>query len=294
VTPRVDAHHHLWNLAARDQPWLAGPAMAPLRRDFSLADLAAAMAGSGIDRTVVVQTVADVGETVELLRLATASPIVSGVVGYVDLTAPRLGEQLDRLCAGAGGAHLVGVRSLVQDEPDPEWLLRADVVRGLRAVAARGLAYDLLIKPHHLAAATAVTGLVPEGRFVVDHAAKPAIASGLIEPWATELARLARRPNVWCKLSGLVTEADWSSWSVADLRPYADRVLACFGPQRTLFGTDWPVCTVAASYAAVVRTAEELLDGLPPSDRDAVLGATASDVYRLRHRATSEPASLPA
>ena len=294
MTRRVDAHHHLWNLAVRDQPWIAGPAMAPLRRDFSLADLTAATAAGRIDHTVVVQTVADVGETVELLRLAASSPIISGVVGYVDLTAPGVGEQVDRLRAGVGGAQLVGLRSLVQDEPDLQWLLRPDVVRGLRAVAARGLAFDLLIRPQHLAAATALATQVPEGRFVVDHAAKPPIASGVIEPWATELARLARRPNVWCKLSGLVTEADWRSWSVADLRPYAEHVLACFGPQRTLFGTDWPVCTLAASYGAVVRAAEELLDGLPPSDRDAVLGGTATDVYRLRHRAAIEPASLPA
>jgi L-fuconolactonase len=294
VTRRVDAHHHLWDLAARDQPWIAGAAMAPLRRDFSLADLTAATTYGGIDHTVVVQTVADVGETVELLRLAAASPIISGVVGYVDLTAVEVGEQLDRLRAGVGGEHLVGVRSLVQDEPDPEWLLRPDVVGGLRAAAARGLAYDLLIRPQHLAVASAVATLVPEGRFVVDHAAKPPIASGVTEPWATELARLARRPNVWCKLSGLVTEADWRSWSVDDLRPYADRILGCFGPQRTLFGTDWPVCTLAASYGMVVRAAEELLDELPPSDRDAVLGGTASEVYRLRHRAKVEPASLPA
>ena len=168
------------------------------------------------------------------------------------------------------------------------------MVRGLRAVAARGLAYDLLIRPQHLAAATALATGCPRVGSCVDHAAKPPIASGLTEPWATELARLARRPNVWCKLSGLVTEADWPSWSVDDLRPYAERVLACFGPQRTLFGTDWPVCTLAASYGAVVRAAEELLDGLPPSDRDAVLGGTATDVYRLRHRAAIEPASLPA
>ena len=294
MTLRVDAHHHLWNLARRDHPWITGPAMAPLRRDFSIADLTAATAAGRIDHTVVVQTVADVDETVELLRLAARSPIVSGVVGYVDLTAPAVGEQLDGLYAGIGGAHLVGLRSLVQDEPDPEWLLRPQVVRGVRAVAARGLVYDLLIRPQHLAAARALASQVPEARLVVDHAAKPPIASGLIEPWATELARLARRPNVWCKLSGLVTEADWSSWSVDDLRPYAERVLACFGPQRTLFGTDWPVCTLAASYGTVVDAAEKLLAGLPTSDRDAVLGGTASDVYRLRHRAAMEPASLPA
>jgi L-fuconolactonase len=294
VTRRVDAHHHLWDLAVRDEPWIAGPAMAPLRRQFSLADLTAATAQGGIDHTVVVQTVADVDETVELLRLAAGSPIISGVVGYVDLTANDVGEQLDRLRVGIGGAHLVGLRSLVQDEPDPDWLLRADVVRGLRAVAARGLAYDLLLRPQHLATATALATLVPEGRFVLDHAAKPPIASGVTEPWAAELALLARHSNVWCKLSGLVTEADWRSWSVDDLRPYAERVLACFGPVRTLFGTDWPVCTLAATYGTVVRAAEELLAGLSPSEQAAVLGGTAGDVYRLRHRTAIEPASLPA
>src|SRR6266508_3537141 len=189
------------------------------------------------------------------------------------------GAGLLRRRALPGGQCLVGVRHQVQDEPDPGWLSRPAVRRGLRAVAGAGLAYDLLVLVPQLPEALAAVRDLPEGRFVLDHAAKPPIAAGAIEPWADALAELARLPNVSCKLSGLVTEAGWDDWDAERIRPYADHVLASFGPDRVMFGSDWPVCELAASYAEVRSLADELLEGLSPSERDAVLCTTATRVY---------------
>jgi L-fuconolactonase len=203
------------------------------------------------------------------------------VVGWVDLTAPDAGDRLAALRDAPGGDRLVGIRHQVQSEPDPEWLSRADVRRGLRAVAAAGLAYDLLTIPDQLAAAEATARALPEARFVVDHLSKPPIAAGGREPWETRIRALAAHPNVSCKLSGMVTEADWAAWTVGDLRPYAEVVLDAFGPARVMFGSDWPVCTLAATYGEVVAAAAELTAELSDGERAAVLGGTATAVYGL-------------
>ena len=279
---RVDAHHHLWDLSVRSHTWIDPVDMAPINRSFDLRDLAEAKA-TLIDRTVVVEATSLVAETEELLATAAAEPLISGVVGYVDLTSPDVGEQIDRLRGGVGGDRLVGIRSPVQDEPDPRWLERADVIAGLRAVSARDLVYDLLVLPHQIDAAVEAAVQVPEGRFVVDHLAKPAIVERGWEPWASSIAALAAFENVSCKLSGMVTEADWRAWSVDDLRPYADHVITAFGPDRLLFGSDWPVCLLAGSYVEVVSAAEQLIAELSEAERDAVLGANATRVYRLDH-----------
>lgn len=281
MTRRIDAHHHVWDLAVCDQPWLAGDAMAPIRRSFGIEEVVAEAAAAGVTATVVVQTVADTGETEELLDLAQATPLVSGVVGYVDLVAPDVGEQLDRLRERPSSGWLVGIRSPVQDEPDPGWLSRPAVLAGLREVARRDLVYDLLIRVHQLEAACAAVAQVPEGRYVVDHLAKPAIASGAWEPWARGLAALAACGPVSAKLSGLVTEASWGTWTTADLRPYAEHAVATFGPDRLLFGSDWPVCTLAAPYGRVVTAVGELVAGLSTTERAAVMGGTAATVYGL-------------
>ena len=255
--------------------------MAPIDRSFGIADLAECADSARISKTVVVQTVADVSETIELLELAEDSPLIRAVVGYIDLTADDVGWQLDSMAEGRGGVHLAGVRNLVQDEVDPEWLMQPVVVAGLREVAARDLGYDLLIRADQLRGAERVVREVADCRFVVDHLAKPAIASDAWEPWATDLEALASHPNVWCKLSGLVTEADWQAWSLDDLRPYAEHALTVFGPKRVMFGSDWPVCTLAASYSRVVDTAEELLGALTDAERSMVFGGTATSFYRL-------------
>jgi L-fuconolactonase len=277
---RIDGHVHVWDLAVRDQPWTAGD-YAPLHRSFALADVADERARAGIDGVVLVQTLAVAEETPELLALAGADPAVVGVVGWVDLTAADVSEHLCRLQAEPCGDRLVGIRHLVQGEADPRWLCRPDVRRGLFAVAAAGLAYDVLILPHQLPAAHETAAALPELRFVVDHLAKPAIAAGEIEPWATGLRALASLPNVTCKLSGMVTEADWTSWTVEQLRPYAESVLGAFGADRVLFGSDWPVCTLAAGYDEVVRTAEQLVAALDAAEREAVFGGAARAAYRL-------------
>ncbi|MEZ0095483.1 amidohydrolase [Streptacidiphilus sp. EB129] len=277
----VDAHHHVWDLSVRDQDWITGPALAPIARSFALDELRPQARAAGVDATVLVQTVCVPEETPELLLLAATDPLVAGVVGWTDLTAPDVADALAALREGPGGEHLVGIRHQVQGEADPEWLLRPDVRRGLLAVAAAGLAYDLVITPEQLPAATRAAEALPDVRFVLDHLGKPPIASGPIRPWADRLRALAALPNTVAKLSGLPTEADWHTWTSADLRPYADTALETFGPQRLLFGSDWPVVTLAADYARIVRTARELTECLAPSEREAVFGGNAIAVYRM-------------
>ncbi len=277
----IDAHHHVWDLAVRDQDWITGEAMAPIRRDFTLADLEPEARAAGVTGTVLVQTVTVAEETPEFLALADSHPLVAGVVGWTDLTDPGVADALAALAELPGGRHLVGVRHQVQSEPDPEWLLRADVQHGLAAVAGAGLVYDVLLKAHQLPSAVRAAELRPELTFVLDHLGKPSIAAGEHDAWAADLARLAALPNTACKLSGLVTEADWQGWTVADLRPYADTALDAFGPERTMFGSDWPVCRLAAGYGEVVEAAHELTGRLDPAERAEIFAETARRVYAL-------------
>jgi L-fuconolactonase len=280
----VDAHHHIWDPAATRHAWL--DAMPALNRPFSLADFEAASAPEGVTASVLVQVLADSAETGQFLALAGSSELVAGVVGWADLTSPGVGDEIARLRAGPGGDRLAGIRHLVQDEPDPAWLERPDVRRGLRAVGAAGLAYDLLVRPGQLPAALAVTGALGDVRFILDHGAKPDIASGALEPWASLISQLAARPNVWCKLSGLVTEAG-AGWRPAQIRPYICRLLDAFGPGRLMFGSDWPVCTLAASYAEVAALArEELSRELGPAELQAVFRTNAVSAYGLGNSAS--------
>ncbi|MEU3917643.1 amidohydrolase family protein [Streptomyces sp. NPDC029004] len=280
----IDAHHHVWDLAVRDQDWITGPELAPVRRDFSLHDLTPEARAEGVRVTVLVQTVTVAGETSELLALADGSDLVAGVVGWTDLTAPGVADTLAGLRELPGGDRLVGIRHQVQGEPDPRWLLRPDVQGGLAAVAAAGLVYDLVVQPHQLPAAAEAAARLPGLTFVLDHLGKPPIAAGELEPWASEVRALAARPNAVCKLSGMVTEAAWSTWSTPDLRPYAETVLDAFGPDRLMFGSDWPVCLLAASYAEVVAAARALTHRLSEGERTAVFEATARRVYGLREQ----------
>ncbi|MFE0177291.1 amidohydrolase family protein [Streptomyces sp. NPDC059002] len=281
MTGLVDAHHHVWDLSVRDQEWITGEALAPIRRNFSLADLAPEARAAGVTATVLVQTVTVAEETPEFLAAAADSDLVAGVVGWTDLTRPDMADTLARLRELPGGRHLVGIRHQVQGEPDPEWLLRPDVRRGLAAVADAGLAYDLIVLPHQLPACARAAAALPGLTFVLDHVGKPPIATGSLEPWASALRTLAGRPNTVCKLSGMVTEADHRAWTVDDLRPYADTVLEAFGPQRLMFGSDWPVSTLAASYGEVLDVARLLTRSLDAAERGEVFGGTARRVYRL-------------
>jgi L-fuconolactonase len=278
---RVDAHHHIWDLSVREQSWMVGPELDPIRRNFSIDDLAPQAAAADITATVLVQTVALVDETVEFLEVAASNDLVAGVVGWVDLTAPDVADALAGLLARPDGQYLKGIRHQVHDEPDTDWLVRSDVQRGLTAVADAGLVYDLLTKTPHLPAAIETVRALPGLTFVVDHISKPVIGESL-EPWAAQIRELAALPNVTCKLSGMVTEASWTDWKPSDLQPYADVVLDAFGPDRVMFGSDWPVCVLAATYADVVQTAETLTTSLTPSERDSVFTTTATRIYNLQ------------
>jgi L-fuconolactonase len=275
----VDAHHHLWDPAATRHDWLDNfPA---LRRRFDLTDFEQASGPLGVDASVLVQALNSSAETAEFLQIAGGR--IAGVVGWTDLTSPGIADDLARLKQAPGGNRLIGIRHLVQDEPDPRWLTRPDVQRGLSAVGAAGLTYDLLVRPHHIQAVVELTAELAEVQFVLDHGAKPEIRAGSTEPWTSLIEELSRRPNVACKLSGLITEAS-PDWTAAQIAPYTGQLLESFGPHRLMFGSDWPVCLLAASYAEVFGLARELLAGLlSQSELDAVFGANAIRIYRLEH-----------
>jgi L-fuconolactonase len=287
----VDAHHHLWDLDVRDQDWLAEPGLEALRRSFSTADLRADAAGGVLGRplagTVVVQCLPSTAETEELLATAAGDDLVLGVVGWADLTDPGVGDELDRLVALPGGDLLVGVRHLVQGEADPRWLLRDDVRAGLDAVAARGLRYDVLVRPHQLAAAAELARRAPHVPLVLDHAGKPDLRRGDLAGWEHDLRALAAAEQVHCKLSGLVSEADPRGWTLDVLRPAAEVVLDAFGPSRVAFGSDWPVCVAAGGWGRWAEAAGHLLAGLAPGELDDVLRGTAVRTYGLRSRAAA-------
>jgi L-fuconolactonase len=276
----VDAHHHFWDPARAEYPWLTDE-LAAIRRPFTPDDVEPLIAAAGIDATVLVQTRSNLDETREFLATAAATPFISGVVGWVDLTDPGIADVLDELRHGPGGDRLVGIRHQVHDEPDPAWLLREDVGRGLRAVRDAGLTYDLLVRSPELPAALGVVRQVPDLRFVIDHLAKPPIKDRVIQPWADLIRPFGALDNAWCKVSGMVTEADWATWQPTDLAPYVDHVLDVFGPDRLLFGSDWPVCLLAASYEDVVLTMRTLLTSLGDTERSAIFGGTARAVYRF-------------
>lgn len=277
----IDAHQHVWDLSVREQDWITGPELAPLRRDFGLDDLRPQAAAAGVDATVLVQTVCVPEETPEYLALAADDRLVAGVVGWTDLTSPAVADALAELRALPGGDRLVGIRHQVQSEDDPNWLLRSEADRGLAAVASAGLAYDLVLRPEQLPSAVAAARARPELTFVLDHLGKPPVRPRRQDNWAADLRALASLPNTVAKLSGLVTEADWHAWSLADLRPFVSVALETFGPRRLMFGSDWPVCTLAADYGQVVATSHELLADLSEHERKEVFGGTASRVYHL-------------
>jgi L-fuconolactonase len=276
----IDAHHHFWDPTRAEYPWLTDE-LAVIRRPFGPADLAPLLATSGIEGTILVQTRSSLDETREFLATAAATPFIRGVVGWVDLTDPAVDDVIADLRHGPGGDRLVGIRHQVHDEADPRWLLRDDVRRGIRAVGRTDLVYELLVRSRELPAAREIVASMPEVRFVVDHLAKPPISEGTLRPWADLVASFAGLPNAWWKLSGLVTEADWRGWKPADLAPFVDHALDILGPGRLIFGSDWPVCLLAASYEEVVVTARGLVAALTDAERAAVFGENAGLVYRL-------------
>lgn len=279
---KVDSHHHLWDRTVVPQPWITDELRA-IDRDFDVDDLRSA-AANHVVRTVVVQTVCESEETELLLSVADETPLIGAVVGWVDLTAANVGEELDRLQSLPAGRWLRGIRHQVQHEPDPNWLARSDVRQGLEEVASRGLAYELLTLPHQLPSSIEVARQLPELNFVLDHLSKPPIGAGTpeqMDEWERNIRSLATCANVSAKISGLVTEADWHNWSVGDLQPVVDVALDSFGPSRLLFGSDWPVCLLAVSYDQVVTLTGELLERLSESEARRVYSDNATDLYRI-------------
>ncbi len=270
----IDAHHHLWDPADRAYPWM-DDSVKPIRRRLDVDDLRMVARSAGVTATIVVQAVHDPGETAWLL---TQPDPVAGVVGWVDLTAPDVTDIL----AARTHPRLVGIRHQAQDEPDPSWLAREDVIRGVRAVAAAGLAFDLLIRgAREHAAALALVDAVPDGRFVLDHAGKPDIAhddADVSAAWRARMRDFAARPNVACKVSGLLTEAG-DRWRNHPVDRYVRDAVHTFGPERSMWGSDWPVSTLAADYGTTLRTTVDALEDLSDTERTAVFGSTAERVY---------------
>lgn len=277
----IDAHQHFWDPEDGDYGWVTGPFL-PIRRVFTPDDLRPELAAAGVSATVLVQTWSSEEETRRFLALANETDFIAGVVGWVDLTSPDVAGRLDALASGPGGRFLKGIRHQVHDEADENWLLREDVRRGLAAVEAAGLVYDLLVRLRELPAALRTVADFPKLRFVIDHAAKPDIRGGNFAAWERGLRPFASfRDHVWCKLSGLVSEADWHAWTPDQLAPYLDEALDIFGPDRCLFGSDWPVCNVAGGYGKVVAAMSTILAGRLAADRARIFAGSANELYGL-------------
>ena len=271
---RIDAHHHVWTLARGDYGWLT-PDLTPIYRDFSLADLAPHLAASRIEGTILVQAAPTEAETMFMLDIAENAEVVRGVVGWTDFDAADAAARIDAL---ASRRLLVGLRPMVQDIADDDWLLGPALAPLLAAMARAGLVFDALVLPRHLPRLLRVIGRHPDLQFVLDHCAKPRLATGDIANWQRDIALLARHPNIVCKLSGLATEAA-PDWQIADLRQAVDHVRACFGPRRMLWGSDWPVVNLAGGYAKWFAAAETLLADLSPDEKADIFGGNAARIY---------------
>jgi L-fucono-1,5-lactonase len=274
---RIDAHQHFWYYNPEQYGWI-DDSMSRIRRDFLPADLEPELHNAGFDRCVAVQAQHTLEETRWLLQLAAEHPFIAGVVGWVDLRASDVRTQLAEV---AQSSKLLGIRHILQAEPDDRFLLRPELLRGVSLLAEFNLTYDILIYPQHLAVAAEFVQRFPQQRFVLDHMAKPLIKKGILHPWDSDLRVLARSPNVFCKVSGMVTEADWKAWKPAHFAPYLETAFEAFGPERVMIGSDWPVCTVAASYSQVMGLVIDFLQRYPTEVRENALGGTAQKFWRL-------------
>lgn len=279
MATRVDAHQHYWQL---DQPfnyeWLKQPPMERICRDYTPADLFPHLQATGVERTVFVQTQHRLEENRWVLELATEHDWVAGIVGWVDLASPLCEQQLMDFW---DHPKFVGIRHITQDEPDDDFIVRDEVLRGLRVLERRQVPLDLLFYVKHLHHAATLGRQLPQLPMVIDHLAKPRIKDQSIDDWLPQLQAAAQCDNIYCKLSGMVTEADWEHWQPADLRPYVEAALEAFGPQRCMFGSDWPVCELAASYEQVHHALKEILGGLSPAESELIFGGVAEKFYQL-------------
>ncbi len=279
-TPVVDSHHHFLDPERAHYPWMTGPKLA-LKKRFMPEEFRPVLIENGIDKTILVQTLTGAGETLEWLALAERTDFVAGVIGWVDLTSRSAAAELAQLRAAPGGRNLVGVRHKLHDEVDPSWILREDVQRGLAALEASGLTFDLLVRPRELPAALETVRRFPGLRFVIEHIGKPDIAGREIAAWSAGMAPFAEQRHVWCKLSGMVTEADLARWSAADFTPYVTAVVRWFSEDRVMFGSDWPVCLLGGSYGQIKAALETCLGPRSETARARIFGGNAIAAYRL-------------
>jgi len=275
---KIDSHQHFWRYDAVRDAWISD-SMAVLRRDFLPEHLAAELAANGIDASIAVQADQSESETMFLLDLAEKNKWIAGVVGWVDLSSPRVGERLEYF---SHSPKLRGFRHIAQSETDDRFVARRNFVNGVAQLRAFGFTYDFLIYPKQLPAAIELVARLPEQRFVIDHLAKPGIKFGKTSPWAAQMKEVAQNNNVFCKLSGLVTEADWRHWKAVDFKPYLDAVFDAFGAERLMFGSDWPVCLLAATYRQVKQLIEEYVNGFSQSDKGKIFGGNAARFYGLK------------
>ncbi len=275
----IDSHHHFWNPHPYKYPWMTA-ALSAINRPFWQSDLDVEMRDNNVQHSIIVQTYSSISETLQFLSLAQETVSVAGVVGWVDMTDPNFKETLNSLLSHETGRHLIGIRHQVHDESDACWLERSEVLLALEAIQARSLCFDLLVRPRELPSSIAVVKRFPELTFVIDHIAKPDIKNRQWQPWAEQMAELAACDNTVCKLSGIITEADWHTWSQADVRPYLDFVINQFGADRCLFGSDWPVCLLAGRYADTIEIVKSAL-GDDPAVHAQVFSGTANDTYKL-------------
>jgi len=274
----IDAHHHLWLYTQEEYGWM-DDSMHVLKRDYLPEDLDLELQGSGISGTVVVQARQNLEETRWLLEQADKHSFIKGVVGWLDLRSPSLKDQLDEFAAHP---RLVGLRHVLHDEPDDDFMLRPAFMNGISQLEAHNLSYDLLVFPRHLKQAHELVKAFPNQRFVLDHLGKPLIKTGIMEPWKTDIIQLAGHPQVWCKLSGMVTEANWENWSYEQLLPYMEVVLEAFGPERIMLGSDWPVCRLAGEYNEVLNMVLKFIELMDERGQAKILYQNAIDCYQLK------------
>jgi L-fuconolactonase len=272
----VDSHHHFWEIDRFDYSWM--PTGSTLATDYGPAHLEPLLKAADVDYTVIIQAVSSPDEARWLLELADQNDFIAGVVGWVDLTDPEVGFTLDEL---QRSKYFKGVRHIWEGEDDPGWIVNSGAINGLQELVRRNLTFDFLAKPPNLPYIPKIMDQVPDLRAVVDHIAKPLIADHVVEPWLTDMRKVASIEGIHCKISGMVTEADHQNWTADDLRPYIHHVLGLFGTDRLMFGTDWPVSTLAAEYKTVTDTAREILSSLSATATADVFGGTATRFYRL-------------
>lgn len=278
---RIDSHHHVWDLSVREQGWMVGEALNPIKKNFSINDLRQAITGCGIDKTVVVQTVTNYDETPELLELADTDNLVAGVVGFLKIDAEDAISHLDSYQSLRGFKYLVGIRDIAHDYEDVKYLSKPQVIKNVQELGKRGLVYDLLTKTPHMRAAIDLVKACPNTQFVLDHISKPYIAKGDMQPWADQITELASFENVVVKVSGLFTEADWKNWKKEDFWPYLEHITKSFTPNRMMFGSDWPVCLLAATYKQSIDLVEEFTSKFSESEKNAFWAGTANKAYGL-------------